>query len=107
VRHMLIDRGHEPILAENGAVGLMKLKSHRPDAILLDLVMPVIDGFEFLEDLQSRGDPTPAIVLTADIQDSVREICEELGARDFLNKPIQAKCLERVLAPFLPKEAAG
>ena len=67
LRRTLEDAGWEIDEAENGAVGLERVREAPPDLILLDLMMPVVDGFEFMERL--RGDAgaihVPIVVLTA------------------------------------------
>ncbi len=79
--------GHEVKEAENGRQGLDMLDTEAPDLILIDLLMPVMDGFEVLAELKNRKVKTPAIVVTADIQDTVKERCLQMGAAGFINKP--------------------
>ncbi len=105
VKNLLLDHGHEPILAENGAVGLERL-SQQPKVVLCDLVMPVVDGFQFLEALLERQDTPPTIVISADIQESAKARCMELGARGFLNKPVTGEQLIETLAALLDEEVA-
>ena len=50
--------------------------------------MPEMSGLELLEVLKDVNDKTPSIVVTADIQEEVKEECISLGAKDFINKPI-------------------
>ncbi|MCB9915293.1 MAG: response regulator [Planctomycetes bacterium] len=100
VKNLLIAHGHEPILAENGQVGLERLQEH-PDVVLCDLVMPVLDGFQFLETVASHERPVPTVVISADIQASARERCMQLGARGFLNKPVAEDQLLRTLAELI------
>jgi CheY-like chemotaxis protein len=92
---------HEAIEAADGEQGLAAVGAHAPDCIILDMLMPVLDGPEFLRRLRSGERQPPVIVLTADIQSSSQAICAELGARGFLNKPLRAeelhRCLEQVL----------
>ena len=84
---MIIELGHEPTTAENGAVGLEKSKSEQPDCIITDLLMPIMNGIELLKNLHASGSDIPVIVLTADIQEASKSECIEHGARSFLNKP--------------------
>ena len=103
VKNLLIEHGHDPILAENGAVALERLEE-QPDAVLCDLVMPVLDGFEFLETLSRSESKVPTIVISADIQESARTRCLELGASGFLNKPLVEEQLLQALEGLLPAE---
>ncbi|TLS69200.1 response regulator [Mariprofundus erugo] len=79
--------GHEIIEATNGNHCLEIMQQDKPDLLFLDLVMPGLDGFGVLKTLQDAGNTIPVIVLTADIQDAVRDECMQLGAHTFLNKP--------------------
>jgi CheY-like chemotaxis protein len=73
LRRALEKDGWEVAEAENGRVGLTRLDSSRPDLVLLDLMMPEMDGFEFLEALRSRPAEScpPVVVITA------KELTEE------------------------------
>jgi two-component system cell cycle response regulator len=85
--------------AENGVVGLAVASREKPDVILLDYTMPVMDGFEVLARLRSDPDlkATPVIMLTAEAgRDTVIKIAQ-LGVRDYLIKPFKGELLvERV-----------
>lgn len=85
--------GFEVLTAENGAVGLEVIESEAPDCVILDLLMPVMTGFQVLEALRDRGSSVPVIVASADIQDTTRQQVIELGARNLLNKPVKASRL--------------
>lgn len=81
--------GHELLEAGGGKEGLEMAEKHMPDCILLDLLMPEMDGFDVLEALGKKGLKIPVIVLTANIQKTVREKCLQLGAFAFTNKPAE------------------
>lgn len=83
--------GHEALTATNGREALEIIAATPPDCILLDLIMPEIDGLEVLKALRERRSKIPVIVLTADIQEIVRQECLELGATEFINKPLIKK----------------
>ncbi|MEO0854760.1 MAG: response regulator [Cyanobacteria bacterium J06648_11] len=88
IRKALVENDeHVVIEASNGVECLEMLDSHSPDCILLDLLMPELDGYGVLEAVRDRGLKTPVIVLSADIQDSARKQCMELGAYAMLKKP--------------------
>lgn len=64
-----------------------------PDLIILDLMMPGLDGYAVLEQLHRRGDPydfRPVLVITADATTEAKRRALSLGAKDFLTKPIDA-----------------
>ncbi len=87
MKDILQNAGHQVLEAAGGEDGLQLAAAQNPDAIILDLLMPGIGGVEVLEKLRDQGVQTPVIVHTADIQDSTRQQCLDLGARAFLNKP--------------------
>jgi len=84
---ILKEDGHEILEAEDGVRGLQMADSHKPDCILLDLIMPEMDGLKVLKSLHESGSKVPVIVITADIQESMQKKCMELGAYAFINKP--------------------
>src|SRR5437660_460382 len=65
VRRALLLGGYEVLLAENGEQGLLQAQSDVPDAIILDLGLPDIDGMQVTRTLRSSGDRTPILMLTA------------------------------------------
>ena len=81
--------GHELLGAGGGKEGLEMAEKHMPDCILLDLLMPEMDGFDVLKALGEKDLKIPVIVLTANIQKTAREKCLQLGAFTFTNKPTE------------------
>ncbi|MBM4310482.1 MAG: response regulator [Deltaproteobacteria bacterium] len=94
----LASNGFEVLEAENGLLGLDVLKKEKPDAVITDLLMPEMDGYELLERLRSDGSQVPVIVITADIQDSTREKVLQSGARAVMNKPANLTNLLELLS---------
>jgi signal transduction histidine kinase/DNA-binding response OmpR family regulator len=96
MRHILEAEGYTVLEALSGAEALRRAKADRPDLILLDVLLPDIDGFEVLERL--RGEPSSADIPVVIL--SILEAKEEsfrLGAQDYCNKPIdRARLLETV-----------
>ena len=84
---MLVELGHTVIEATNGQEGYMKLCTEGPDAVVCDLLMPVMDGIAFLTMVQKHQIQTPIIVASADIQHTTKEQVYSLGAKAFINKP--------------------
>lgn len=93
--------GHEVLEASDGAKGLSLAAEHAPDCILCDLVMPVLGGIEVLETLRERGDATPVIIVTSDIQAPVKKLCQDLGAIAFISKPAPADQLRQAIEAAL------
>ncbi len=102
---MLVGLGHEVSQAENGEMGLQMLDAFVPDMIITDLLMPVVDGIGVLRGLNEKNCPIPVVVVTADIQESTKRECLQLGAKAFLNKPHNSDDLRAVLDKFLNPKA--
>jgi CheY-like chemotaxis protein len=96
------DGGYEVDTACNGQEALEKIKASPPHCLLLDMLMPVMDGVQVLETLESQGVKLPIIVLTADVQEWLKDRCLELGATSFLNKPVKQDQLLQALRNILP-----
>ena len=90
--------GHEVIEAADGAEALTRLATDRPEAVVCDLQMPNLDGFGFLAEAQTRDVHVPIVVASADIQESSRLRCKQLGAVAFVAKPFQAADILEALA---------
>ncbi len=90
LRDPLEARGYEVEEAENGVQALQKIAARRPDAILLDLMMPKMDGFEVCRRLRNDANTAhlPILMITALSDRKERLLGIESGANDFLNKPI-------------------
>lgn len=79
--------GYEVLLAEDGPEALEATKHHQPDLILLDVMMPHIDGLDVCRRLRSKGITTPVLMLTAKQEVSDRVSGLDAGADDYLAKP--------------------
>ena len=77
--------------ATSGTIGLRMLGAGGFDAILLDVMMPGIDGLEVLRQLRARGVSTPVLMLTARGDEADRVVGLELGADDYVAKPFSAR----------------
>lgn len=86
-------QGHKVTAAETGEAGLELLRTTEPDVVILDLMLPGMDGFEVCRRIRSAGD-VPIIMLTArgDDMDVVAGL--EAGADDYVVKPVRARVLE-------------
>lgn len=89
LRYRLGGRGFEVLTARNGGEGLELARAERPDAIVLDAMMPVMDGYQVLRQLRADADlaDIPVIMLTARRQEQDIVGALELGANDYLVKP--------------------
>ena len=86
---ILLDAGYDVVEAQHGGEGLDKVYAEQPNIILLDVMMPVMDGLQMLEQL--KQDPTiqaiPVIMVTAKGQEQDVLRAQELGASDYIFKP--------------------
>lgn len=99
VRRVLREEGHVVDLVEDGGDALMQARTADYDVILLDVMLPTMDGYEIARRLRSDGDTTPILMLTARdaVDDRVRGL--DAGADDYLVKPFAlAELLARVRA---------
>jgi DNA-binding response OmpR family regulator len=78
--------GFEPCIATDGAKALELASKRKFDVILLDLIMPGVDGFTFLEEMQRSKSKTPVIVLSNLGQDEDKERAKKLGAKGYFVK---------------------
>jgi len=101
---ILKSAGHEIFEAANGREGLDLAMALKPDCILSDLLMPEMDGIDFLAALKEQRIVLPVIVLTADIQETKKRQCLDFGAAGFLQKPPQK---EELLAQIETALSAG
>jgi DNA-binding response OmpR family regulator len=79
--------GFTVAVASNGKEALEKVRTFAPDLIILDIIMPMMDGREVLRHLRQAGDWTPIILLTQVGEATERAMALEEGADDYLNKP--------------------
>ena len=85
----------------NGEQLIEKLKELVPSLIILDSVMPVMDGLTALDKLRKMGIKVPVIMCTADIQSTTKNKALSLGASEFINKPIQKPIVFEVVSKIL------
>lgn len=95
LRRSLRFNGYDVLLAEDGEEALAVIRQHRPDLVILDVLMPKLDGLAVCRILREDGDHTPVLMLTArdDVADRVAGL--DAGADDYLPKPF---ALEELLA---------
>ena len=79
--------GYEVRVAEDGETGLKRARAWTPDLIILDLMLPDLDGFRVLQHLRKDGIGTPVLILTARGEESDKVLGFRLGADDYVTKP--------------------
>ncbi len=95
------------IEAENGLVALDKMEEHQPDLVICDLNMPIMGGIECMETMRTRGLSFPFVVITADIQDSTKDRCVELGALSIIHKPFKGPDLVALVEDIFSLQEGG
>jgi len=98
--------GYDVDIAENGQIGLEKIRGNQYDLILLDIMLPHISGFDICKTVRKEGNVTPIILLTArgEEMDKVRGL--ELGADDYITKPFSLReLIARIKAVLRRTEA--
>ena len=86
----LVKAGHEPIVARDGEQALHLARTERPDLVILDLMLPRIDGLDVCRELRRDSD-LPIIILTARDEEIDRVVGLEVGADDYVVKPFSVR----------------
>lgn len=100
VRRMVEARGHDVVVREDGLRGLAAAQRQRPDVIVLDLMMPVMDGWEFRREQLRRAALAriPVIVVSA----AGRERLRQIDANAYLSKPVDLEELRARIEEYCP-----
>jgi CheY-like chemotaxis protein len=105
VRELIEDflkaRGYDVYAVGSGEAALEEIRRDRPDLLILDLMMPGMNGMEVLRRLREEGEELPVIVATAVTEEEVGRAALRQGARDYVTKPIDLAYLERSIAALL------
>jgi chemotaxis protein CheY-P-specific phosphatase CheC/ActR/RegA family two-component response regulator len=86
--------------ATNGKEGIEAIKAGKGDVLLLDLNMPIMDGYEVLEAITKEDLPTLVVVISGDIQPTAYQRVKSLGALDFIKKPVNKEKLTEILISY-------
>ena len=101
---LVIERlGHEAVTAEDGALGVEAAKREMPDLILMDVVMPNLNGFQATRSISKNPDTAhiPIILVTTKDQETDRVWGQRQGARGYLTKPVDGKLLVQTIQGVL------
>ena len=97
IKTMLEKLGHKIMLANNGIEAIEKVKEQKPDLILMDLHMPVMDGIEATKHIMTEIAPFPIVALTANSSDEERIKCRKVGMVSMASKPVTTQTLKKLL----------
>ncbi len=101
LRQFLESAGYTVAEAQDGLTALERYFLEKPDLVLLDLVMKGMNGLDVLQKLLEMDSSVRVLVISADVQDSSREMAEAAGAAGFLNKPVDRTALLHAVAKAL------
>jgi two-component system, chemotaxis family, chemotaxis protein CheY len=87
LRTVLEDGGYTVVEAGDGLSGIERFSIDKPDLTCLDLTMPEMTGFDVLDKLHKVDPEAKVVVISADIQQSSRDMVKTAGAKGFINKP--------------------
>ena len=96
------NEAYKPVLVPSGERAFKFLEKNKPDLILLDIMMPELDGFEVLERLKAdeATREIPVVFLTADEEPETRKRAEAAGVQDIVMKPFKKEALLAVVAKY-------
>ncbi len=105
VRTCLDAVGYQVEVVEDGEDALESVRREHPDLILLDLLLPKVDGYEVLKVLKGDDETSsiPIIVLTAKAEEEHRQRAMDLGANNYMTKPFKPQELWDLLKHYLPE----
>lgn len=100
-------KGYQILVARNGMEGVNLARKEKPDLILMDVMMPIMNGVEATEKIRAEKDllDIPIIALTALAMAGDKERCLKAGMNDYLSKPVQMKELENLILKHLQRSA--
>ena len=104
LRRILESGNYEVIEADDGMAALEKYFLEKPDLVMLDMLMKGMYGLEVLSKLREMDKDVRVVIVSADIQNSTREMAKEAGALDFINKPFAAESVLNIVTRILSEE---
>jgi twitching motility two-component system response regulator PilH len=104
IKRIVEKLGHETLTAEDGAAGVEVAKAEKPDLILMDVVIPNLNGFQATRTISKNADTAhiPIILVTTKDQETDRVWGMRQGAKAYVTKPIKEEELLKALTDFLP-----
>ncbi|PYI88406.1 MAG: two-component system response regulator [Verrucomicrobia bacterium] len=100
-------KGHEVLMAVDGAQGVEMAQTHAPDLILMDMSLPVLDGWEATRRIKAANKAVPIIALTAHAMAGDEQKSREAGCDDYDTKPVEMTRLLGKIEALLEKKLAS
>jgi signal transduction histidine kinase/CheY-like chemotaxis protein len=107
IRVLLTRLGHDITIVQNGQEAVEAVEANTYDLILMDMMMPVMNGYDATRKLRSKGCTLPIIALTANAMKGDNLKCLDAGCDEYLSKPIDRKRLEEILETYLSKQSVN
>jgi DNA-binding response OmpR family regulator len=107
LRVVLERQGFATVTASNGHEAKQAVHNHRPDLVILDMMMPRMGGYPVLEYFRERGDAPPFIMITANEGSRHKAYAEFLGVVDYIRKPFAIERLLEAVQKVFPKADAA
>ena len=103
-REILEKHGHQVLVANNGADGVAMTTSEQPDLVLMDVVMPGLNGFQATRQLTRSNNTAhiPVVIISTKDQETDQVWGKRQGARDYLTKPVDESVLTQTIANLIP-----
>lgn len=98
---IILRKDYDLLWAKNGREAVDYALSEHPDAVLMDIKMPVMDGIEALKEIRLHTQSLPVIMQTAYAFDTDRRVAEEAGCNGFITKPVMPRELKMYLDKYL------
>ncbi|MER3396011.1 MAG: hypothetical protein C4318_00885 [Acidimicrobiia bacterium] len=96
--------GYDTLLASDGATALRRIQEDNPDVVLLDIMMPILDGWAVLQECAKLADAPRIIVLSAKAGSDDIARAQKLGAAEYVTKPFDPDQLIRIVNDVLERE---
>jgi len=97
----LLEDDYNLLIARDGVQGISMAQQHNPDLILMDISLPIIDGYEATRRIRTTMTSTPIIGLSAHAMNGDEEKAKEAGCNDYLTKPVDEDSLKEKLKIYL------
>lgn len=101
ISHMLKPLGYQVVLAASGKEALHLLQQTSPDLVLLDILMPEMDGFETAAAIRKKSFGMPIVFISAGVHEQLQHQMDTLAIAYFISKPVEKNLLLRIIEELL------
>jgi DNA-binding response OmpR family regulator len=108
IREMLTDflglKGYDVIVARNGQEGIEIFKKNKPDAAIIDIKMPIMNGIESARKIKAMNPEFPIMIMTGMLENYSKEEIFDIGVNDLVLKPLDILEIERILQGYVHQQ---